>query len=58
MAQSILAPPSVFSWFSPLYRVPKNPQLFGPEFQIYTPTEATLRGNFFYQILTESRAAT
>ena len=47
MAQSILNPPSVFSWFSPLYRVPHSP-LFCPEFQIYSPTEATLRGNFFY----------
>jgi hypothetical protein len=46
----VLAPPSVFSWFSPLYRVP-NSTLFGPEFQIYSPTEATLRGNFFYSIL-------
>jgi uncharacterized protein (DUF1800 family) len=51
MAQAILAPPSVFSWFSPLYRVPNSP-LFGPEFQIYSPTEATLRGNFMYSILT------
>ena len=51
MGQAVLSPPSVFSWFSPLYRVPKNPQLFGPEFQIYTPTEATLRGNLMYSIL-------
>ncbi|MBL9138434.1 MAG: DUF1800 domain-containing protein [Verrucomicrobiales bacterium] len=50
MAQGVLTPPSVFSWFSPLYRVPNSP-LFGPEFQIYTPTEATLRGNFFHAIL-------
>jgi len=50
MAQSILNPPSVFSWFSPLYRVP-NSTLFGPEFQIYTPTEATLRGNMIQYLL-------
>jgi len=50
MAQSVLNPPSVFSWFSPLYRVPKSP-LYGPEFQIYTPTEATLRGNLFHYLL-------
>ncbi len=50
MAQSILGPPSVFSWFSPLYHVPKSP-LFGPEFQIYSPTEAALRGNFFFSAL-------
>lgn len=51
MAQPILAPNSVFSWFSPLFHIPKSP-LFGPEFQIYSPTEATLRGNFIYQMLT------
>jgi hypothetical protein len=50
MAQSPLNPPSVFSWFSPLYHVPRSP-LFGPEFQIYTPMEATLRGNFFHYLL-------
>lgn len=51
MAQAVLAPPSVFNWFSPLYRVPKSP-LYGPEFQIYTPTEASLRGNLFHSFLT------
>ena len=45
-----LTPPSVFSFYSPLFRVPKT-ALFGPEFQIYTPTEAVLRGNFIWQIL-------
>lgn len=50
MAQSPLNAPSVFGWFSPLYHVPKSP-LFGPEFQIYTPMEATLRGNFFHYFL-------
>jgi hypothetical protein len=51
MAQSVLMPPSVFGWFSPGYRVPKSP-LFGPEFQIYSPTEAVLRGNLFHYLLT------
>ncbi|MES2572496.1 MAG: DUF1800 domain-containing protein [Verrucomicrobiota bacterium] len=51
MAQRPLSPPSVFSWFSPLYRIPKSP-LAGPEFQIYTPSEAMLRGNFLYWLLT------
>ena len=50
MAQPVLSPASVFSWFSPLYHVPKRP-LFGPEFQIYSPTEAALRGNFMFSIL-------
>jgi uncharacterized protein (DUF1800 family) len=53
MAQSILSPPSVFSWFSPLYRVPNRP-LFGPEFQIYSPAEATLRGNLLFHLLTNA----
>ena len=53
MGQSVLAPPSVFNWFSPMYRVPKS-ALFGPEFQIYSPTEATLRANFLHQILSSN----
>jgi hypothetical protein len=52
MGQHPLTPASVFSWFSPLYRVPGKPTLFGPEFQIYGPSDATLRGNFFYSLLT------
>lgn len=53
MAQSVLNPPSVFSWFSPMYRLQDRP-LFGPEFQIYSPTEATLRGNMFHHLLSGS----
>jgi hypothetical protein len=50
MGQQPLTPPSVFSFYSPLYHVPKSP-LVGPEFQIYTPTESVLRGNFFWGII-------
>lgn len=50
LGQSVLNPPSVFNWYSPLYRVPKS-ALFGPEFQIHSPTESTLRGNFVYYIV-------
>ena len=50
MSQPILTPASVFSWFSPLYHIPNSPH-FGPEFQIYSQTDATLRGNFFYSLL-------
>ena len=56
MAQSPLNAPSVFSWFSPMYRVPKSP-LFGPEFQIYSPMEATLRGNLFHYMLSNPGSA-
>lgn len=54
LAQMPLGPPSVFNWFSPLYRIP-NSSLLGPEFQIYSPSEATLRGNFIYWLLTEGK---
>jgi uncharacterized protein (DUF1800 family) len=50
MGQQPLTPPSVFSFYSPLYHVPKSP-LVGPEFQIYTPTESVLRANFFWEII-------
>ena len=50
MAQTPLTPPSVFSFYSPMYRIPQTP-LFGPEFQIYTPTEAILRGNFLWETI-------
>ena len=50
MAQTPLTPPSVFSFYSPLYRVPQT-AYFGPEFQIYTPTESILRGNFLWEII-------
>ncbi|HTH48382.1 MAG TPA: DUF1800 family protein [Candidatus Limnocylindria bacterium] len=52
MGQTPLDAPSVFSWFSPLYHIPKSP-LFGPEFQIYTPYESALRGNLFFYFLNQ-----
>ena len=56
MGMSPLAPPSVFSFYSALYRIPGS-ALAGPEFQIYTPTEAVLRGNWFYGLLTQPTAS-
>jgi len=50
MAQTPLTPPSVFSFYSPMYKIPQTP-LFGPEFQIYTPTESILRGNFLWETI-------
>lgn len=50
MGQTPLSPPSVFGFYSPLFRIPRS-SLAGPEFQIYGPTEAVLRGNTFWQIL-------
>ena len=43
----------MFGYFSPLFRVPHS-ALFGPEFQIYSPTEAVLRGNLVWDILSAS----
>ena len=51
LAETPLAPASVFSFYSPLYHVPKS-TLTGPEFQIYTPTESVLRGNMFWALIT------
>lgn len=50
MGQTPLAPPSVFGFYSPLFRIPRS-SLAGPEFQIYGPTEAVLRGNLFWTII-------
>jgi uncharacterized protein (DUF1800 family) len=50
MAQAPLTPPSVFSFYSPMYKIPQTP-LFGPEFQIYAPTESILRGNFLWETI-------
>jgi uncharacterized protein (DUF1800 family) len=50
LGETPLMPASVFGHWSPLFRAPKL-ALFGPEFQIYTPTEAVLRGNFLWQLL-------
>ncbi len=49
-SQLAQTPPSVFSFYSPLFRIPKT-TTFGPEFQIYTPTESVMRGNFLYSVL-------
>ena len=50
-AQAPLTPPSVFGFYSPLYKIPKS-GLSGPEFQIYSPSEAARRGNMFWRIIT------
>ena len=54
MGEGILDAPSVFGHYSPMYRVPNGNGLFGPEFQIYTPTEAMNRANFIYQAMNEN----
>jgi hypothetical protein len=51
MSMPLSSPPSVFGYYTPMYRVPYNPSLFGPEFQVYTPTTAVILGNEIYRIL-------
>lgn len=46
----MLDAPSVFGHYSPLFHVPRT-ALFGPEFQIYSPTDAVNRANLFYSMM-------
>lgn len=50
MNEGMLDAPSVFGHYSPTYHIPKSP-LFGPEFQIYSPSDAVNRANFFYSMI-------
>src|ERR1700674_473642 len=50
MNEGILDAPSVFGHYSPLYHIPKS-GLFGPEFQIYSASDAINRANFSYSML-------
>ena len=41
---------SVFGHYSPSFKIPKSP-LYGPEFQIYAPSDAANRANLLYGYL-------
>jgi uncharacterized protein (DUF1800 family) len=49
--QELLQSPSVFNFYGPGAKLPGNPQLFGPEFQIYSPSLAVARANFMYGLI-------
>jgi uncharacterized protein (DUF1800 family) len=51
MHEGVLDAPSVFGHYSPMFKVPKGGGLFGPEFQIYSPSDAVNRANFLYGML-------
>ncbi len=53
MGQNVFFPGSVFSYFSPGFRVPNSgtPPLFGPEFQILTSVTSLERANFVGRVL-------
>ncbi|MFI5365528.1 MAG: DUF1800 family protein [Candidatus Binatia bacterium] len=47
MNEGLLDAASVFGHYSPTYHIPKT-SLFGPEFQIYSASDAVNRANLFY----------
>lgn len=53
MGQRVAGAPSVFSFYSPLNPLPGFGQdgLYGPEFQIYSPSHAVRRANFMMGVL-------
>jgi uncharacterized protein (DUF1800 family) len=50
MGQRVFYPPSVFSYYSPFFRVRGTP-LAGPEFQIHTSVSALVRINFVGRLI-------
>lgn len=50
MNEGILDAASVFGHYSPTYHIPKT-ALYGPEFQIYSSSDAVNRANFFYSLM-------
>ena len=50
MNEGLLDAASVFGHYSPTYNIPKT-ALFGPEFQIYSASDAINRANFFYSLM-------
>jgi hypothetical protein len=51
LGEAVLSSTTVFNFYSPLSPLPGHPELFGPEFQIYSPGLAIQRANFIQQIL-------
>lgn len=51
MNEGMLDAPSVFGHYSPMFRIPKSGGLFGPEFQIFSPSDAINRANYFYSLI-------
>jgi uncharacterized protein (DUF1800 family) len=51
LGEKITAAPSVFNFYSPMTRLPGNPQYYGPEFQLYAPAQAVGRANFLFKFI-------
>lgn len=56
MGEALNLPATVFGYYSPLYRLPLKPALYGPEYQIYTPTESVEEANLLFQIIHQPRS--
>jgi uncharacterized protein (DUF1800 family) len=50
MNEGMLDAASVFGHYSPSFHIPKTP-LFGPEFQIFSASDAINRANWFYSLM-------
>ena len=53
MGQSLFSPPSVFSYFSPLYKIPGT-TMYGPEYQIHTLSSSIARANYVDRVVNNS----
>lgn len=51
MNEGLLDAPSVFGHYSPLFKIPGSGGLYGPEFQIYSASDAVNRANFLYGMI-------
>ncbi len=51
LGQQLTNAPSVFSFYSPMTRLPGSSAHYGPEFQIYSPAQAVARANFVYRLI-------
>lgn len=51
MGERLAQAPSVFSFYSPMNPLPGNPGYVGPEFQLYSGSQAVRRANFVLALL-------
>jgi uncharacterized protein (DUF1800 family) len=51
MGERLAQPPTVFGFYSPMTPLPGNAGFFGPEFQLYSGSQAVRRANFVLALL-------
>lgn len=57
LGERVLNSPTVFSFYSPLTPLPGQPDRFGPEFQIYSPSQAVQRANLIHTLLQDQNGS-